>query len=283
VVPPCSDRISRVPPYSRIFDTLRIRGYHPLWPHFPERSAYLSKTTGLFRVRSPLLAESLLMSFPPGTEMFQFPGFASYHYGFIIRYPCGWVAPFGYPRINACSRLPVAFRSVPRPSSPPGAKASTECPSYTRYPRRRSSDRHPPCTETILRISCQFSVVASELHAIRLGCQKQTAVETANCLTTVLEISTPHTTGFSRIIPSAGRLRDPPKKTNSTKSFTTSLNPRRQPLGRCPHRQQFPGQTIRPNNGSVLRGHSSAASPKTAAGEQTHQSPDTRAQRRTRT
>jgi hypothetical protein len=23
---------------------------------------------------------------------------------------------------------------VPRPSSPPGAKASTECPSYTRYP-----------------------------------------------------------------------------------------------------------------------------------------------------
>ena len=39
-----------------------------------------------------------------------------------------WVAPFGYPRIKACSRLPMAFRSVPRPSSPPGAKASTECP-----------------------------------------------------------------------------------------------------------------------------------------------------------
>ena len=32
---------------------------------------------GLLRVRSPLLAESLLFSFPPGTEMFQFPGFAS--------------------------------------------------------------------------------------------------------------------------------------------------------------------------------------------------------------
>ena len=41
----------------------------------------------------------------------------------------GWVAPFGYPWINACSRLPMAFRSVPRPSSPPGAKASTERPS----------------------------------------------------------------------------------------------------------------------------------------------------------
>ena len=33
--------------------------------------------TGLVRFRSPLLSESLLMSFPPGTEMFQFPGFAS--------------------------------------------------------------------------------------------------------------------------------------------------------------------------------------------------------------
>jgi hypothetical protein len=32
---------------------------------------------GLFRVRSPLLAESLLISFPPGTEMFHFPGLAS--------------------------------------------------------------------------------------------------------------------------------------------------------------------------------------------------------------
>ena len=30
----------------------------------------------LFRVRSPLLAESLLLSFPPGTEMVHFPGFA---------------------------------------------------------------------------------------------------------------------------------------------------------------------------------------------------------------
>ena len=30
----------------------------------------------LFRVRSPLLAESLLLSFPPGTEMVHFPGLA---------------------------------------------------------------------------------------------------------------------------------------------------------------------------------------------------------------
>ena len=39
-----------------------------------------------------------------------------------------WVAPFGDPRINGRSPLPSAFRSVPRPSSPLGAKASTRCP-----------------------------------------------------------------------------------------------------------------------------------------------------------
>ncbi len=57
--------------------TLHIRDCHPLWSAFPDCSASSSKMTGLFRVRSPLLAESQLMSFPPGTEMFQFPGFAS--------------------------------------------------------------------------------------------------------------------------------------------------------------------------------------------------------------
>ena len=39
-------------------------------------------TNGLVRVRSPLLTESRLMSFPPGTEMFQFPGFALITYVF---------------------------------------------------------------------------------------------------------------------------------------------------------------------------------------------------------
>ena len=74
----------------------------------------------------------------------------------------GWVAPFGDPRIEACSRLPGAFRSVPRPSSPLDAKASTRCPSLARpapaaappgrrvaYPCHRcratpERDRHPP-------------------------------------------------------------------------------------------------------------------------------------------
>jgi hypothetical protein len=68
------------------------------------------------------------MSFPPATEMFQFAGFASPPYEFRQRYPLGWVAPFGDPGINDRSHLPRAFRSVPRPSSPLSAKASTRCP-----------------------------------------------------------------------------------------------------------------------------------------------------------
>ena len=70
------------------------------------------------------------MSFPPATEMVQFAGFASHDYGFIMMIPPKrWVAPFGDPRIHGRSPLPSAFRSVPRPSSPLGAKASTRCPS----------------------------------------------------------------------------------------------------------------------------------------------------------
>ena len=48
----------------------------------------------------------------------------------------GGVSPFGNLRINDRSHLPAAYRSVPRPSSPLGAKASTERPSFTRQHRR---------------------------------------------------------------------------------------------------------------------------------------------------
>ena len=57
--------------------TFRLRGYHPLLPAFPCRSAKsIAKNCWLFRVRSPLLAESRLISVPPATEMFQFTGLA---------------------------------------------------------------------------------------------------------------------------------------------------------------------------------------------------------------
>ena len=45
-------------------------------PAFLTDSGCLTFATGLVRVRSPLLAEYRLMSFPRGTEMFQFPRFA---------------------------------------------------------------------------------------------------------------------------------------------------------------------------------------------------------------
>ena len=109
MVPPCSDRISRVPPYSRISHRLPIRGYHPLWRTFPDPSASLVSTTGLLPVRSPLLGESLLMSFPPGTEMFQFPGFASRPYEFRPGYPKG----VGFPiRTSADQSMLPAPRGV---------------------------------------------------------------------------------------------------------------------------------------------------------------------------
>jgi hypothetical protein len=66
---------------------LPVRGCHPLWPAFPDGSGSSQGATGLVRVRSPLLAESRLMSFPPATEMVQFAGFASCSYRLTAGYP----------------------------------------------------------------------------------------------------------------------------------------------------------------------------------------------------
>ena len=64
--------------------------------------------------------------------MFQFPWFAScglcIHPTMTGLHP-GRVSPFGYPWINARLQLPMAFRSLPRPSSPSCAQASTSRPS----------------------------------------------------------------------------------------------------------------------------------------------------------
>ena len=127
---------------------LPVRACHPLRSAVPDASGSPRATTGLVPVRSPLLRESRLMSFPPGTEMVQFPGFAPRAYGFGPRYRTKrWVAPFGDPRIDGCSPLPAAYRSVPRPSSPLGAKASTRCPSLAR-PAPAPEPRRIPRTGT---------------------------------------------------------------------------------------------------------------------------------------
>ena len=48
-------------------ETLPVRGYHPLWLAFPDDFGFFKMATGLVRVRSSLLTESRLMSFPPVT------------------------------------------------------------------------------------------------------------------------------------------------------------------------------------------------------------------------
>ena len=68
--------------------TFLIRGYHPLWPAFPDCfDKSMAKEHRLLRFRSPLLSESRLMSIPPATEMFQFTGFALHAYVFSMQYP----------------------------------------------------------------------------------------------------------------------------------------------------------------------------------------------------
>ena len=65
------DRIPRVPPYSSSSQRvhLRVRGCHPVSPAFPDRSTdtLADSDSGLLPVRSPLLGESRLISFPRGT------------------------------------------------------------------------------------------------------------------------------------------------------------------------------------------------------------------------
>jgi hypothetical protein len=71
--------------------------------------------------------------FPPGTQMCHFPGFPPpalcVQAGVTRHYPCR-VSPFGDPCFIARLRLHTAYRSLPRPSSAFGAKASTIRPYY---------------------------------------------------------------------------------------------------------------------------------------------------------
>ena len=64
--------------------------------------------------------------------MFQFPGFPParlYIHLAVLTHYCKWVPPFGNLRVDGCLLLTVAYRSLPRPSSAPGTKAFTLCPS----------------------------------------------------------------------------------------------------------------------------------------------------------
>ena len=180
MVPADSARIPRVPAYSgaasvttRVSPTGLSPAAAPLSSGFgyacpvhslavlQPRSVPRHRRFGLLRVRSPLLAQSLLFSFPPGTEMFQFPGFASAIGGW---HACARrVAPFGNPRIirvfaptHGLSQLVTSFVAseslgiLHAPFSPflvlyfagshsqdtAVARASFSCPPYAPWARR---------------------------------------------------------------------------------------------------------------------------------------------------
>ncbi len=97
---------------------------------------------GLVRVRSPLLAESRLISLPAGTEMFHFPAFPHITYGFSHVY---WgMSPSGLPH----SEIPG---SKPACGSP---RLIAACHVLHRLP----APRHPPCALSSLTLSSGYSV-----------------------------------------------------------------------------------------------------------------------------
>ena len=102
-------------------------------PDRPYNPGMQARRFGLFRVRSPLLAESLLFSFPAGTEMVHFPALSSPTYGFSRGYP--GITPGGFPHSEIFGSTPVcglpkliaAYRVLHRllaPRHPPYALSS---------------------------------------------------------------------------------------------------------------------------------------------------------------
>ena len=158
-----SHRISRVPWYLGKRpgkpDSFRLRDDRPLWSVVPDCSAInpvcnfpagwdsnpVSPATpkvqrvpaltylwfGLFPLRSPLLRESLCFLFLGVVRCFTLPRSLPRAYVFsprILRHYSEQVSLFGNPRVNAYLQLTGAYRSLSRPSSPLGAKASTVRP-----------------------------------------------------------------------------------------------------------------------------------------------------------
>ncbi len=103
----------------------------PPGPSYPRPASAAACATGrVWALPLSLAATRGLLSLPRGTEMFQFPRFppATPSRGWPAPgLAPGQVAPFGYPRITGCQRLPGAFRRVATPFL---------------GPRRH---RHPPC------------------------------------------------------------------------------------------------------------------------------------------
>ena len=134
MVPAVSSRISPVPPYSGYPNSCKPYQYRTITFYGPtfqlcSHSVYIhiSGPTTPYRYFGTVWAPPLslatthgILSFPPGTEMFQFPEFPAH--GLCVQPWLTWhspsrVSPFGHRWLTALARLPIAFRSATRPSS----------------------------------------------------------------------------------------------------------------------------------------------------------------------
>ena len=146
----------------------RLRGSHPPWPVVPDRStsalvcdsptrrsgrpynpAVHARRFGLVRVRSPLLAESLLFSVPAGTEMVHFPALSSMAYVFSHGYL--GINRGGFPHSEISGSTPVCgspkliaachvLHRLLAPRHPPYALSSLTFNPRNRCRRRFESD-----------------------------------------------------------------------------------------------------------------------------------------------
>jgi hypothetical protein len=88
----------------------------PTTPDWQRHQAVPPVRFRLFPFRSPLLRESLLLSLPRGTEMFQFPRsppLALCVQARVTPHDGCRVSPFGHPRIDAWSAAPRGFSQPP--------------------------------------------------------------------------------------------------------------------------------------------------------------------------
>src|SRR5215208_3358696 len=100
----------------------------------------------------------------------------------VTRHDSRRVSPFGHPRINAYVRLPEAFRSLSRPSSPVRAKASTVRPC--------SLDRI--CSHALLeRVDHTGPPIPRSTHALVLSRLFQRRLPTQHPIPTTLVVKQP--------------------------------------------------------------------------------------------
>ena len=125
--------------------SLRLRGFHPLWPVFPGPFRWVRKWIPQSEprgARTPVWASPVSLAATPGiTFVFSSSGYldVSVHrvpLPTLLEHSCPysdrdtwslsmWVSPFRNPWITGYLLLPAAFRSLSRLSSALSAKAST--------------------------------------------------------------------------------------------------------------------------------------------------------------